>query len=201
MALGDRKGPVTRQGQRSSENHLEAMEDLMDKGLRDTIREEVSVTYSCLVGTDSTRDTPWSPNPFWVLFSGGKTVDLPPVPIYIWSKRGTYTMLAIIYPHRKSIPLWGHTWRKVAGRVVISFLFHLHTQKYSPQPFHLVDPPGWAKDNQNQLFINYQCQLTCQSSFTLELHHGHPHEKLFLERLISRKGYQFFVCFIEQKMQ
>lgn len=35
-------------GQSSSENYLEAVEDLMDRSLRDNIMEEVSVTRSSL---------------------------------------------------------------------------------------------------------------------------------------------------------
>ena len=44
---------MKRQVQRSAENRVEAMEGLMDKGLKDTICEDVSVTCSFLVGVDS----------------------------------------------------------------------------------------------------------------------------------------------------
>lgn len=49
-----------RQVQRSAENCVEAMEDLTDKGLKDTTWEDVSVTCSCLVGVDSILEAPVS---------------------------------------------------------------------------------------------------------------------------------------------
>ena len=49
---------MKRQVQRSAENRVEAMEGLMDKGLKDTICEDVSVTCSFLVGVDSILEAP-----------------------------------------------------------------------------------------------------------------------------------------------
>ena len=49
---------MKRQVQRSAENRVEAMEGLMDKGLKDTICKDVSVTCSFLVGVDSILEAP-----------------------------------------------------------------------------------------------------------------------------------------------
>ena len=68
--LGDRQRLMKRQVQRSAENRVEAMEGLMDKGLKDTICEDVSVTCSFLVGVDSIQSiltTPLSREDCWPL--------------------------------------------------------------------------------------------------------------------------------------
>ena len=82
--LGYRQGPMKRQVQRSAENCVEAMEDLTDKGLKDTTWEDVSVTCSCLVGVDSILEAPvpsayssqqgtlWTPHPCQAMYGPEK---------------------------------------------------------------------------------------------------------------------------------